>query len=127
MHRSLTPKGEATRARIIEGAAQVLRESNVVSATLDDIRQHTRTSKSQLFHYFPGGKEQLLLAVAQYEADRVLDDQQPNLSGLTSWHAWDQWRDLLVGATRAGHLSPQRAACTPPAPRRRPRPSSPNS
>ncbi|WP_371785882.1 TetR/AcrR family transcriptional regulator [Streptosporangium subroseum] len=101
MQRSLTPKGEATRARIIEGAAQVLRESNVVSATLDDIRQQTGTSKSQLFHYFPGGKDQLLLAVAQYEADRVLDDQQPYLSCLTSWDAWYRWRDVVVERYRS--------------------------
>ena len=65
-------------------------------STLDDIRTRTRTSKSQLFHYFPGGKEQLLLAVAQHEAERVLSDQQPYLGALTSWAAWQRWRDVVV-------------------------------
>jgi AcrR family transcriptional regulator len=92
----LTPKGQATRARIIEGAAEVLRELGVAEATLDDIRVRTSTSKSQLFHYFPDGKDALLLAVAQYEADRVLYDQEPYLSCLDSWDSWYQWRDLLV-------------------------------
>ena len=92
----LTPKGQATRARIVEGAAEVLRELGVAEATLDDIRGRTGTSKSQLFHYFPDGKEALLLAVAQYEADRVLDDQQPYLSCLDSWDSWYRWRDILV-------------------------------
>jgi AcrR family transcriptional regulator len=53
----LTTKGKATRSRIVEGAAAVLREKGVSSATLDDIMARTSTSKSQLFHYFPAGKD----------------------------------------------------------------------
>ena len=60
------------------------------------MRARTATSKSQLFHYFPDGKEELLLAVARYEADRVLADQQPQLGELTSWPAWLAWRDTVV-------------------------------
>ncbi|MET9079145.1 TetR/AcrR family transcriptional regulator [Streptomyces sp. NPDC004232] len=93
---ALTAKGRATRARIVEGAAEVLREQGVADATLDDIRGRTGTSKSQLFHYFPEGKDQLLLAVAQFEADRVLADQQPHLGCLDSWESWQQWRDVVV-------------------------------
>jgi AcrR family transcriptional regulator len=93
---SLTAKGHATRARIVEGAAEVIRDLGVAAATLDDVRAHTGTSKSQLFHYFPGGKEDLLLAVVQFEADRVLEDQEPFLSDLHSWQAWYQWRDAVV-------------------------------
>jgi AcrR family transcriptional regulator len=93
---SLTTKGAATRARIVEGAAEVVRELGVATATLDDIRQRTSTSKSQLFHYFPAGKDELLLAVAQHEADRVLADQQPYLGCLTTWDAWYQWRDVVI-------------------------------
>jgi AcrR family transcriptional regulator len=96
MQGTLTPKGQATRARIVEGAAEVLRDMGVGAATLDDIRARTGTSKSQLFHYFPEGKDALLLAVAQYEADRVLDDQQPHLGCLDSWDAWYRWRDAVI-------------------------------
>jgi AcrR family transcriptional regulator len=94
--RSLTPKGRATRARIVEGAAEVLREGGVELTTLDDVMARTHTSKSQLFHYFPAGKEELLLAVAGYEADRVLEDQEPYLDGLDSWEAWERWRDATI-------------------------------
>ncbi len=52
--------------------------------------------RRRLFHYFPDGKEQLLLAVAQYEADRVLEDQQPYLGCLTTWEAWHEWRDATI-------------------------------
>ena len=93
---NLTAKGAATRQRIIDGAAAEIRAHGVSATTLDDIRARTRTSKGQLFHYFPGGKEQLLLAVAQYEAEWVLSDQQPYLGALTSWAAWQRWRDVVV-------------------------------
>lgn len=96
MRGTLTAKGEATCARIIQGAAEVLREKGVAAATLDDVLAHTRTSKSQLFHYFPDGKDALLLAVAQLEADRVLADQQPHLGCLDSWAAWSRWRDAVL-------------------------------
>ncbi|MFJ6082349.1 TetR/AcrR family transcriptional regulator [Streptomyces sp. NPDC092369] len=96
MRRELTAKGKATRSRIVEGAAAVLREKGVASATLDDVMARTRTSKSQLFHYFPAGKDELLVAVAQFEADQVLADQQPYLGCLDSWEAWGRWRDVVV-------------------------------
>jgi AcrR family transcriptional regulator len=100
MTTTLTAKGAATRARIIEGAAAEIRAQGVAATTLDDIRSRTHTSKSQLFHYFPAGKEQLLLAVAQHEADRVLSDQEPFLSNLRSWPAWSAWRDAVVDRYR---------------------------
>ncbi len=92
----LTAKGAATRRRIIEGAAQAIRDVGVGDTTLDDIRMRTATSKSQLFHYFPSGRDELLLAVAQFEADRVLSDQQPHLSDLTTWESWQRWKAALL-------------------------------
>jgi AcrR family transcriptional regulator len=97
----LTAKGLATRQRIIEGAAAHLRSDAPGTVTLDDVMAITRTSKGQLFHYFPGGKEELLLAVARYEADRVIIDQQPHLGALDSWAAWARWRDAVLARYRA--------------------------
>jgi AcrR family transcriptional regulator len=93
---ALTAKGRATRGRIVEGAAAVLREKGVAATTLDDIMARTSSSKSQLFHYFPAGKDELLVAVARFEADQVLEDQQPFLGSLDSWEAWEQWRDVVI-------------------------------
>ncbi|KAA0105642.1 TetR/AcrR family transcriptional regulator [Mycolicibacterium sp. P1-5] len=92
----LTAKGRATRRRIIEGAAAEIRARGIALTTLEDVMANTRTSKSQLFHYFPGGKEQLLLEVAAFESQMVLEDQQPHLGALTSWAAWQRWRDSVV-------------------------------
>ncbi|MFI7604619.1 TetR/AcrR family transcriptional regulator [Micromonospora sp. NPDC049366] len=96
MATTFTRKGSTTRQRIIEGAAAEIRERGIAAFRLDDVLARTRTSKSQLFHYFPAGKEELLLAVAQLEADRVLSDQQPMLGDLGSWPAWQAWRDQVV-------------------------------
>ncbi|MET9352990.1 TetR/AcrR family transcriptional regulator [Streptomyces sp. NPDC006617] len=96
MRGELTAKGRATRRRIVEGAAAVLRERGVATTTLDDIMARTATSKSQLFHYFPAGKDELLVEVARFEADQVLEDQQPQLGRLDSWEAWQEWRDVVI-------------------------------
>ncbi|MEU1880792.1 TetR/AcrR family transcriptional regulator [Streptosporangium sp. NPDC020072] len=107
---TLTRKGAATRRRILDGAAAHIREFGVAATTLDDVLARTATSKSQLFHYFPGGREELLLAVARLEADRVLEDQRPQLGDLTSWPAWWSWRDTVVERyRRQGGLCPLNA------------------
>ncbi|WP_433158779.1 TetR/AcrR family transcriptional regulator [Kribbella sp. CA-247076] len=92
----LTAKGAATRGRIVDAAAAEIRERGIASVTLDDVGRRSRTGKSQLFHYFPDGKEQLLLAVAEREADRVIEDQEPQLGRLSTWDAWQEWRDVIV-------------------------------
>ncbi|MEW2116168.1 TetR/AcrR family transcriptional regulator [Streptomyces sp. NPDC005474] len=96
----LTRKGAATRQRIVEGAAEQIREQGVFAVRLEDVMARTATSKSQLFHYFPGGKDDLLLAVARHEADRVIEDQQPELGSLNSWAAWDRWREKVLARYR---------------------------
>lgn len=96
----LTFKGGQTRSRIVAGAAAEVRERGIDDVRLEDVMARTGTSKGQLFHYFPDGKEELLLAVAQHEADQVLADQEPMLSNLSTWAAWDAWRDRLISRYR---------------------------
>ena len=74
---------------------------------MDDIRAATSTSKSQLFHYFPGGRTELLAAVTRHEADRVLDDQRPAIDDLASWESWQAWQALVIERyTRQGEHCP---------------------
>jgi AcrR family transcriptional regulator len=103
--RVLTVKGAATRQRIVEGAAELVRARGVPSVGLDDIRAVTSTSKSQLFHYFPDGRADLMRAVARYEADKVIEEQMPHLGDLTTWRKWQTWRRRVIkmyDAQRAG-------------------------
>jgi len=95
-----TRKGLATRRRIVEAAAFEIREHGATATTLDDVGVRSGTGKSQMFHYFPQGREQLLLAVAEYEAANVFEGQQPYLSELTSRAAWHAWRDLIITSYR---------------------------
>jgi AcrR family transcriptional regulator len=102
----LTPKGAATRARIVEAATDLVLERGVGGTSLDDIRAGTATSKSQLFHYFPGGKSELVGAIAAFQMERVLDAQRPWLDNLDTWAAWQSWRDAVVAFYRSQtHLS----------------------
>jgi AcrR family transcriptional regulator len=103
----LTAKGWATRQRIIEGAAAEIRVRGVALTTLEDIMARTHTSKSQLFHYFPAGKEQLLLAVAAFESQMVIDDQQPHLAALIDAQPHHSERDRLL-PRRGDSLAAQR-------------------
>ncbi|MEV6928215.1 TetR/AcrR family transcriptional regulator [Dactylosporangium sp. NPDC051485] len=101
MSTALTRKGAATRERIVAGAAALLRERGVDEVSLDDIRAATATSKSQLFHYFPEGRSQLLLAIAEHEAAAVLQDQEPHLSTLGPPESWAAWRDAVIARYEA--------------------------
>jgi AcrR family transcriptional regulator len=92
----LTPKGAATRARIVAAAADLVLARGVGGTSLDDVRAGTLTSKSQLFHYFPGGKAELVAAIASFQGERVLDAQRPYLDSLDSWEAWEAWRRAVL-------------------------------
>ena len=92
----LTPRGEATRARIVEAAADLFLARGVGGTSLDDIRAGTATSKSQLFHYFPGGKSDLVGAIATFQSARVLEAQRPFLDTLDTWEAWEGWRAAVL-------------------------------
>lgn len=101
-----TAKGAATRARIVQTAADLVLERGVGGTSLDDIRAGTGTSKSQLFHYFPAGKAELVEAIAAFQSERVLDAQRPYLDELDSFESWERWRDAVLahyGAQR--HLA----------------------
>jgi AcrR family transcriptional regulator len=92
----LTRKGSATRGRIIAAAADLVLERGVGGTNLDDICAGTATSKGQLFHYFPGGKSELVSSIAAFQSERVLDAQRPFLDTLDRWDDWDRWRDAVV-------------------------------
>jgi AcrR family transcriptional regulator len=95
MTSGLTVKGLATKGRIVEKAAGVVRERGIAHTSLENIRDAAGVSNSQLFHYFPDGKASLLLAVAQYAADKILAEQEPHLSNLTTWQAWTDWGEAV--------------------------------
>jgi TetR/AcrR family transcriptional repressor of nem operon len=94
----LTPKGERTRARIVEEAARLIHERGVAGTTLDDVKAAAEVSGSQLYHYFPD-KEELVQAVIDYQADTIVNNQQhANLGTVKGLRAW---RNMVIAAAKS--------------------------
>ncbi len=89
---------------IVKNAADLLLAHGVGGTSLDDICTLTATSKSQLFHYFPGGKSDLVGAIASFQSERVLEAQRPYLDTLDTWEAWEGCA-MLSRPTTARRLS----------------------
>ena len=97
---SLTARGAATRARVVEAAARLVATRGVAATSLDEILQASRASKSQLYHYFTD-KDALMCAVVEAQTSRVLGFQQSCLKGARSFADLKKWRDTVVELNRA--------------------------
>ena len=99
--RRLTPRGAATRARIVDGAASLVYEHGFAGTSLDDVMAATGTSKSQLYHYF-ADKDALIREVIKAQLGRIIAAQEAaGLNEVSSWDALQRWCDHFVTATRA--------------------------
>lgn len=92
----MTARGRITRQRIIEATGEQILAAGIGGTSLDDVRAATLTSKSQVFHYFPGGKAELVRAVAAWEGEQLLAAQEPEIHDLSTWESWERWRAGLV-------------------------------
>lgn len=97
--RKLTPKGQATRERIVAAAARLMHERGVARTSTEDVRAAAGVSSSQLYHYF-ADKMSLVRAVIAHQTDAVLGAQCRFLGHLDSLPALRRWRDLIVGIQR---------------------------
>lgn len=91
----LTARGAATRARIVEAAADLMYVRGVNATTLDDVRAASGTSKSQLYQHF-ADKDALVRAVVGLWARRILDREEQHLERLNSFSGLQRWRNVLV-------------------------------
>ncbi len=92
----LTPKGERTRARIVEEAAALIHERGVTATTLEDVKVAAEVSGSQMYHYFPD-KNDLVQAVIDYQADAIVNR---NRQALGSANGIEAWRNMVIAAAR---------------------------
>ena len=93
--RKLTPKGLATRNRIVAAAAQLIFQNGVAETTTEAVCESAGVSASQLYHYFKD-KMALVRAVIERQTDNVLGAQRDYLGRLDSIAALRAWRDHLV-------------------------------
>ncbi|MEV6116015.1 TetR family transcriptional regulator C-terminal domain-containing protein [Streptomyces sp. NPDC052109] len=97
----LTSKGQATRARILEHAAELIYTNGVHATNNEQLRRAAGVSGSQLNHYFPT-KESLVLAVIAWQAERVLTfHRDERFAGFDTLDALRAWADFYVGYERA--------------------------
>jgi TetR/AcrR family transcriptional regulator, transcriptional repressor for nem operon len=93
----LTRKGEATRERILESAAELIYRHGVQGTSNDALRRAAGVSGSQLTHYFPD-KESLVRAALAWRAESMMglrDD--PPRGPLDNMAALRAWADTYVG------------------------------
>lgn len=90
----LTPKGRATRDRIVRAAAELIVGQGLSALNMDMLRKVASVSGSQLTHYF-ADKQALIRSVIDHQIDVVLDfHRQPRLGGLDSFDDFERWIDL---------------------------------
>src|ERR1700754_5193567 len=91
----LTARGAATRARIVEAAADLMHVNGVAATTLEDVRAASGTSKSQLYQHFVD-KDALVSAVIELQAEQLMERQRRRLQRLDSLRGLELWRDATV-------------------------------
>src|SRR5580704_12924231 len=93
----LTRKGEATRARIVDAAAELIFQQGVAGTTIEEVRDGAHVSSSQLYHYFED-KPALVRAVIERQADMAIATQER--FDLSSLDGLREWRDFVVDHNR---------------------------
>ncbi|MFD4577501.1 TetR/AcrR family transcriptional regulator [Streptomyces sp. NPDC058417] len=89
-----TPKGEATKRRILDAAVDLLIAGGAARLSLDDVLRTTATSKGQLFSHFPGGKDELRRAATELQVRRLIDHGTPG--PLATWDDWEAWFGQII-------------------------------
>ncbi|MQY16389.1 putative HTH-type transcriptional regulator YxaF [Streptomyces sp. RB5] len=97
--RSLTAKGERTRAKIVDAAADLMFRDGVAGTTVEDLCAAAGVGRSQVYHYFDD-KTELVRAVIERQAELVFGGQEPHLAHVEGWESWEAWRDFVVGTQR---------------------------
>jgi TetR/AcrR family transcriptional regulator, transcriptional repressor for nem operon len=95
----LTPKGRATRDRIVATAAELMSQRGVARTTIEDIQLAATISTSQMYHYFTD-KADLVAAVIDLQTDQVLSVQHLGLDRLENLQDLYRWRDIMVDMMR---------------------------
>jgi TetR/AcrR family transcriptional repressor of nem operon len=92
---TLTRKGQATRERILEAAAELIGRHGVAGTSTEDVRKAAGVSGSQLYHYFDS-KQALIRAVITRQAEAPLVPGRPIMGALDSFDALRAWADAAV-------------------------------
>jgi TetR/AcrR family transcriptional regulator, transcriptional repressor for nem operon len=90
-----TEQGRDTRERIVQAATRLVARQGAAGTSLEDVMAATRTSKSQLYHYF-GDRHGLVAAVVEHQSAAVLGLQARALASVATWEDLQSWTDGMV-------------------------------
>jgi len=100
--RQLTRKGQATRQRIVDAAADLIFRQGVAHTTIEDVRAAADVSSSQLYHYFDD-KPALVRAVVDRQADTMVGGQ--GMFDFSTLDGLRAWRDFVIAGQREHRCS----------------------
>lgn len=96
-------KGRDPRERTVRSAALLIRERGVGGTGMRDVVEHAGAPRGSLQHYFPGGKEQLLVEAMGWMAERAarplredLAAPEPRSPSEVVGGLLDRFRELLT-------------------------------
>ena len=95
----LTAKGERTRQRIVEAAAELMFRNGVADTSLEAVKEGAGVSSSQIYHYFDD-KRALVMAVIDYQTERVVGGQESMFDEFDTVDRLVKWRDVIVNHQR---------------------------
>lgn len=75
--KQVTATRGSTRSRMLESAAEVLREKGAAGVTIDEVLTRSGAPRGSVYHHFPDGRTQLLTEALQFAGDSitaVIDD-----------------------------------------------------
>jgi TetR/AcrR family transcriptional repressor of nem operon len=90
-----TSNGRATRARILQAATDLIAERGVAGTSLDDVRERSHASKSQLYLYF-ADREALLREAAGQTCEQVVGRHADILENVDSIAGIERYLEALV-------------------------------
>jgi AcrR family transcriptional regulator len=98
----MTARGRLTRSRIVHAACDLMYARGINATTLDDVRDASGTSKSQLYQYF-SNKDELVIGVVEEYSARIIDREERFLNGVSTISGLERWATALVKSKEALH------------------------
>lgn len=89
------------RERMVAGATELLATKGLQATSFSEVIELTGTPRGSIYHHFPGGKDELVLAALQMSREQLtsmlgrLDRQRPDVL-LATW--FEAWRELLTSS-----------------------------
>jgi TetR/AcrR family transcriptional repressor of nem operon len=102
--RRLTAKGQLTRDRIVQAAADLIARRGAAGTSIEAVRHAASVSGSQIAHYFPT-KQRLVRAVIARQTDLVLRALPGFRRGCTTLNELDAWARSVVAHYEADNMA----------------------